>query len=352
MPTPFQNSDKRRRDAMARATNLAAAHRTMRDLRDLSSRRTPQKSQIITKISELLRIAMRLGDAKLANGLRASLNKLQGNLSYNAAQQVFKNALALGGPVGRAVKATVDLDKAASVTRKAIGNNLHEATAILETLQGKAAPESVGAKKAMWPPARREYKPSGPPMPYNTRMLPNGLVNVKTPNFNRSYRATDPTITGAMIPVASSNVYAIGYKFAFNNPTKGILYVQFLGGGTKKQPQRSGPGHLYEYFDIHPDKFQQMRKAASKGGWVWDELRVRGSRVLHQVKYSLKAFAGGYLPRQAAVLNGRAMFIPRTRQGRAKLGDPIKTYRSSLPLEDLGPVRRGRPNNGRPRNGR
>jgi hypothetical protein len=352
MPPPFQNSDTRRRLERTAATEFAAATRIMRDIRNLSGRRSPQTSQLRAKVSDLLRIAQRSGNTRAANELRLALNRLQGTLSARAVQQLFDSVLAISGTLGRAARVAADVGRTVAAAGRAIDANLLDAESVLQTLRGTTTPESVGAQRTQQPPPQRTYQQSGPPMPLNTRMLPNGLVRVQTPNFNRTYRPTDPTITGAMIPVTSSNVYAIGYNFSFNNPTKGILYVQFLGGGEKGNRKRSGPGHLYEYYDIHPDKFQQMRQAASKGGWVWDELRVRGSRVMHKVRYNLKAFAGGNLPRRAAVVNGRQMLIPRVRQGRAAIGERVQTYRSALPRQDLGPVRRGRPNNGRPNNSR
>jgi len=175
------------------------------------------------------------------------------------------------------------------------------------------------------------------------------MVRVRTTGFDRSYKINDPIITRTMIPVDSSNVHSIGFEFNFKKPHRSKLLVRFLG--TQPGGERTGKGSLYEYFDIHPDKFVAFRRAASKGEWVWDELRVRGSRVAHQVRYNLRAIVGKYLPRRAAIRNGKEMFIRRKRQTRAKLGENPIDLVSQLPTQVLGAAN-VRPNSGRPYRGR
>lgn len=65
--------------------------------------------------------------------------------------------------------------------------------------------------------------------------------------------------------VHSTNVAMAQYFFT----TKQMM-VEFLGGGA------------YLYDGVTEDEAIQFAKAPSKGGWVWDNLRVRGSRNKHK----------------------------------------------------------------------
>ncbi len=74
---------------------------------------------------------------------------------------------------------------------------------------------------------------------------------------------------GQKFPVHSTNVsYAVYYL------DKQAMEVEFLDGSA----------YLYE--DVTEDEAIGFAKAQSKGGWVWDNLRVRGSRTQHRKKHS------------------------------------------------------------------
>lgn len=127
----------------------------------------------------------------------------------------------------------------------------------------------------------------------------------------------------------SSNVYSFQY-FRRPGDTLGILYVTFKGnrirgemgppvfkGGKRQihgQPGRTvgekinKPGSTYAYFNVGADVFNRMKAAFSKGTFVWDELRVRGTVYGHQYPYQLISgqvlkVGGGrlaqYIPRRA-----------------------------------------------------
>lgn len=129
----------------------------------------------------------------------------------------------------------------------------------------------------------------------------------------------------AMIEVSSSsNVHSYGY-----DETSRTLQVRFLGG---EGEHRSGPGPMYHYFHVKKEVFQRMKAAVSKGTFIWDELRKRGSIFDHKYDYTLVgvgagagADAGGlgdeYVPRKATASG----FKPRE----IKVGS--KVYTSSRP---------------------
>lgn len=181
-----------------------------------------------------------------------------------------------------------------------------------------------------------------------------------------NFQPDDPIITGAMIPVTSSNVHSIGFIWNHKSPMKGTLKVRFLGTNRNQSPQtRGGKGPIYHYFGVHPAIFQSFRDAASKGKFVWDRLRVRGTVSGHQYPYELtKLQADGYVPRQATSRdlgsngNYREGFVPRTVRGTNG-----KVYSSVLQEEWLSRVKnrnnppphviagRGAPNRGTPNRG-
>ncbi len=72
-----------------------------------------------------------------------------------------------------------------------------------------------------------------------------------------------------LLPVHSTNV-----KTALYRHDREELEIEFLDGD------------IYLYHDISAALALEFAKAQSKGGWVWDRLRVRGSATQHQVKYT------------------------------------------------------------------
>lgn len=133
----------------------------------------------------------------------------------------------------------------------------------------------------------------------------------------------DDLLAGTMYDVESSNVHSIGMRIENPGDTKGQLLVRFLGqheGGV-----RSGMGALYGYDGVSVHAFRDFQHAGSKGGWVWDHLRVRGTVAGHRFPYELlgvtSAFIASmgkrienYVPRQAALKRGQSgqHFVNRT----------------------------------------
>jgi hypothetical protein len=67
---------------------------------------------------------------------------------------------------------------------------------------------------------------------------------------------------------SSSNVAAFRY---LEDPQ--ILFVRFKNGA------------VYGYEPVNPQMAMGVWRASSKGGWVWDKLRIRGTAYGHQVNY-------------------------------------------------------------------
>lgn len=119
---------------------------------------------------------------------------------------------------------------------------------------------------------------------------------------------------GTMHDVVSSNVHSIGMQ-AQPGARTGTLLIRFLG--TQPNGRRGGKGPTYAYRDVPIELFRAFRTAASKGKFVWDHVRVRGTVSGHRFPYELIGVVNGYVPRQAGLKRGQAgeFFLRRTWTG-------------------------------------
>lgn len=86
---------------------------------------------------------------------------------------------------------------------------------------------------------------------------------------------------GEMVSVISSNVSQIQYDFDLK-----LLYVIYLNGG------------WYQYALVTPEEAAAFFNAGSKGKWVWDVLRQRGTQFGWKKPYTFMGFnLGGYKPK-------------------------------------------------------
>jgi hypothetical protein len=150
-----------------------------------------------------------------------------------------------------------------------------------------------------------------------------------------------------MVRVQSSNVHSIGWVADRPGARSGTLYVRFLA---QEGSRRAGPGALYEYRGVPVNVFTSFEDASSKGEFVWDNIRVRGTVSGHRYAYELVGIGGrGYIPRQAALRRGESgeYFLPRGFQGRRSALPERKVHeRGPNPQRGPGPrnlaLKRGR----------
>lgn len=168
----------------------------------------------------------------------------------------------------------------------------------------------------------------------------------------RRYPVTHPAITKEMVPVTSSNVHSIGYDYDSQT-----LYVRYLAY-TPGSRGRGGPGSLYGYSAVSLHQFDALYGSPSKGVWLWDNIRIRGTWSGHRHDYRLVAIRNNYVPRKATYVGGgREKFVQRTVRVHSK-SRGFRSLTSSLPEEyapDLsvyGTPDRGEPNRGSPNRGR
>lgn len=153
----------------------------------------------------------------------------------------------------------------------------------------------------------------------------------RRPMFIRGFKGDpdEPIYRGEMIPVTSSNVHSIGFRWNDMDPAKGTLIVRFL--------QKGRPGPEYEYSGVHPLIFDAFRAADSKGKFVWDRLRIRGTISGHRFDYKLTGIADGYVPRMAVGRRKpgdyREYFVRRTVTGRNARTGEVRSFESQLPSQ-------------------
>ena len=205
----------------------------------------------------------------------------------------------------------------------------------------------------------RPQNPTGAPdgpmqFPPRRQEAPSGFVSRQVIGRRYQFAQDDPIVTGEMIPVTSSNVHSIGYEWNEAQPINGTLKVRFLehygkGMGT-------GPGALYDYFNVHPEVFIAFQLAASKGKFVWDRLRIRGTVTGHRFHYELEGLgASGTVPRKATRLGPNEYYLKRQftdQAGRTSTSHLQDEFVQRIGNRRHGPQGmvpgRGTPNRGRP----
>lgn len=179
----------------------------------------------------------------------------------------------------------------------------------------------------------------------------------------------EPHFSDEFLVPSSSNVFSYQY-FRRPHDRLGILYVTFKGshinpdavrvGRVKKGKSTSrsqlignlgstvggkkgyrpganedSRGATYAYYDVPAEVFARMKAAASKGKFVWDALRVRGTIYGHRYRYSLVTGSPTdegkpYIPRRATSTGFRTRSL-------ADPGTGKRGFRTStLPASRLG----------------
>lgn len=228
------------------------------------------------------------------------------------------------GPLGDVVSALLRPGgRAIATPEQEVTALLNVAAELITSFGGQARLPDWAQTTAQQRSAEREARNRAETMPdeFGYRMTePRGrsVTTVPAPDRERRVHADDEE----MILVESSNVYAIGYRWNEQSPSKGTLLVRYW---EKEKGRKTGPGATYAYADVHPQVFEAFRMAASKGKFVWDRLRIRGTVTGHQFAYRLVGLGrSGYVPRQATRYGNREYFI-----GRSVTSTSGQVYRSS-----------------------
>lgn len=196
------------------------------------------------------------------------------------------------------------------------------------------------------PVRQRGQMPTTPPrvIPPTTRGKRRTTIDVEVGGAKRRFRITDPIVTGEMILVTSDSVHSIGFDMDPANATLGTLKIRFVH---KTRKGFGAPGSLYYYYHVPTTVFEAFRKAGSKGAWVWDNVRYRGSVSGHRYDYRLAGITRGYVPRKATMMGREEWFVRRQFSGRSTKTGEERIFESGGDMM----VRRGLPNRGRANGG-
>jgi hypothetical protein len=160
----------------------------------------------------------------------------------------------------------------------------------------------------------------------------------------------------------SSNVFSFSYDFGSSTlfvSYKATAHVggqertvrvgkrdslsQRVGGHTAGKLNQRGP--TYGYRKVPVDLYESMKRAASKGKFVWDKLRERGTIHGHQYEYYLAYAEPGannaapYIPRKASATGFRSRSLAEPGSGR-------RGFRTSTLPEQKGFANRTQPRRG------
>jgi len=248
------------------------------------------------------------------------------------------------------------------VRRGQLPPGVWDALDTLESLLGQPAAKSPSAGGTSTAPP-----PSSPPGGFTSRPAPAQDPGISlTTRFPRK----PPTLaeeasewSDIFHTPTSSNVYSFQFHRRPGDAT-GTLYVTYkanafhsgsLSTGRRRRGRRTGdtqllgragktvsgkensPGSKYAYLNVPPSLFTKMKDAYSKGKFVWDELRIRGTIHGHRYRYVLaqgqlvgsegrlyvprKATKGGFVTRsvRTGTTTGRGGFqtstLPPTASG-------------------------------------
>jgi hypothetical protein len=231
-----------------------------------------------------------------------------------------------------------------SRTAEDVASQLEAAKELLESSGYQVTPPTKAPGKRLPQPTTGE-----PPTAEQTGAFPGGqatttargqprkIVDLEINGKPRRFRVDHPIVTKEMIPSPeSSNVHSFGYDY---DKTK--LYVRYQAG----QKFGKGPGSLYAYSNVQPETFIKMMAAASKGVFVWDYIRIRGTVSGHQYDYNLVSIRNRYVPRKATYVGaGKEIFKQRTVRVKHLRTGRFETIKSGSTM-DASPFRAA-PNRG------
>jgi hypothetical protein len=332
MTSPFSNSPLFRQASRAiqrearRAFDQSDFGRLTRQVRQIVGSRTEQ-TRTQRQVGDLLRNHVNFTPEKAARQLMgadfgALVREVQRYSRQGGGRQILGDFLKSLGPAGSMIKALVDGLGGGQRQGQAVARQITSAANLLRSFGFEILPlgrngfptlgdVNRGASAACEYLESLGYEVSSPEEQEAARRCGESILPQPEPNTyhvdlpfgttTRRFLASHPIVTGKMVrATGSSNVWAFGYAF-----NEGALYVRFAKKGQGGVP--SGPGPLYRYPGVTPDQFLSMLNAGSKGMWIWDNLRIRGTIPGQQKDYELletvptPAYPEAYVPRKATV---------------------------------------------------
>lgn len=131
-------------------------------------------------------------------------------------------------------------------------------------------------------------------------------ITILTPQSSNVYSFSyDPTTQTLFVTFKANNYHKGALEFGAARRRGGSRQLHGRAGATIKggpRPNRAGP--IYAYHRVPITIYHAMQSAASKGKFVWDALRIRGTLYGHKYRYNLVSgdqvpSGGTYIPRLA-----------------------------------------------------
>lgn len=286
---------------------------------------------------------------KLADNNTGTEVERYGRVADFVRQKIIAEVIRQLGPVGQILEALLR-PNGQSIAGN-VAQELDAAAGILEQLQPLEAPTAQRPRPQPGPMSSRRPQEEE----HFRESTPAGFVDKQVIGRRYRFPDTDPAITGEMIDVQSSNVHSIGYEWSDENPSKGTLKVRFLEPRAKKAHTRAA-GPLYFYYNVHPEVFLAFQHASSKGTFVWDRLRIRGTVSGSRYFYDLEdTGTSNHVPRKATRLGGNEYYLRRQMQN-GQVSTLEDEFVQRIGVNRNGPQgfvpNRGTPNRGTPNRGR
>ncbi len=151
------------------------------------------------------------------------------------------------------------------------------------------------------------------------RGTPRKVVDVDIQGTGRRFPVNHPIVTKRMVLTPqSSNVFSYSYDV-----DTWTLYVRF-----QSHMVVGVPGSLYGYSSVPPDVFLKMYAAPSKGTFIWDNIRIRGTVSGHRYDYQLVGIRNNYVPRKATMTAEGERYVQRTVKVKSVSTGKIRVLRS------------------------
>jgi hypothetical protein len=290
----FKNASKMIRQEAAKAFRATQVARSMN-----RAAKSNGGGSSLTKALNAFARGMHTGLSTLAGSTVGQVARQVGHYSQSgtpAQKRLMQSFLKSLGPVGDLLGMISSGGRAPSIT-----NAVQLATKLLQAMGHEISPTGSSQRSRRPVLAARDFLASMggqfdeiPGEDQQAENPPPRQDQTEVPmagGGSGKYPPQHPIVTGEMQPAPESkNVYSYGYS-----SDSGNLYVRFRSEDT------GGPGSLYRYSDVTPEEFMGLMAVTSKGGWVWDNLRIRGTISGHQKDYALVGIIGGYVPRKATV---------------------------------------------------
>jgi len=253
---------------------------------------------------------------------------------------VRRGATLKGSQMPRAVQQTVEALQALAPTpetrRTGLGGSFNRSELLPEAqpqrtgLGGGIKPPGISRTAGDLPPGAAPFPqtviPREPPRPGEQSQYGEEIFTPQSSNvFSFSYfRPAGSRLGTLYVTYKASGLNPGSVSVGQRQHGKSLSRQQSLGTrGSTVRGKKNERGPTYAYSQVPPAVYTGMKNAVSKGKFVWDKLRIRGTIYGHRYNYALVQAqvtpgvgAGTYIPRKATPKGFRTRSIANVGSGR------------------------------------